>query len=254
MEIFKKNNQIKFFLKFNNKTKISNKTIISKKDFKLKFIKNKDVILKMQKSYPRFKNIELAIPKVNFNNNKNILYKIIYDRKSTRNFKKQKISLNILNKLIYFSIGSKNFFSLKRMYPSAGAIFPIEIYLLSLNTDLKCGLYHYYQRSHSLEELLIFKSRNDINLNKYFFQPFIKKAAILFLLTFFFKKIMIKYGYRGYRYGLIECGHIAQNIQLVSTNLGLKSCCVGGFSDNAINNLIDLDEEEQIIYTIAVGY
>jgi len=66
---------------------------------------------------------------------------------------------------------------------------------------------------------------------------------------------VVKYKDRGYRYIFIEAGHLGQNISLVAKNLNLSTCAIGGFIDEELNNLLDIDsQKESVIYIFAVGY
>jgi len=70
-----------------------------------------------------------------------------------------------------------------------------------------------------------------------------------------FLRTQVKYGPRGYRYILLEAGHVAQNICLRGMELGLESLCMGGFLDSALNELVGLRaKEEGVVYTVAAGF
>lgn len=202
------------------------------------------------KGYSRFKEILLPKPKLPATSLKDALTK----RASVRNFSAKKLSLQKLSSLLYFSAGLKNMndpSSSTRPYPSGGARYPLEIYLLLLNSELPRGLYHYYLKSNSLEELLLF---DKFDYSKYFAHAWIEKAACILLISGVFKRTTIKYGIRGYRLILFEAGHLGQNIYLNAASFRLGCCAIGGFSDDNLNELIDLDGiEETIIYTFALG-
>jgi SagB-type dehydrogenase family enzyme len=73
-------------------------------------------------------------------------------------------------------------------------------------------------------------------------------------LTAVFERTMSRYGPRGYRYVLLEAGHVAQNLCLVATELELGTLCLGGFRDAAINELLGLDPRgEGAVYAVAIG-
>jgi SagB-type dehydrogenase family enzyme len=80
------------------------------------------------------------------------------------------------------------------------------------------------------------------------------KAAVILFITGVLDRTRIKYGERGYRYVLIETGHLGQNIALLATELGLGSCALGGFIDSEVNVLLDINlQKEFVLYLIAVG-
>ncbi len=202
------------------------------------------------KSYARFQEIHLPRPKLDNSNLKETLLK----RRSIRAFSGKKISLGYLSSLLYFSAGLKTNRSpwqADRFYPSAGSRYPLELYVLSLNSQLPKGLYHYYLKNHSLEKLISF---DKFETGAYFKHDWVSQAALVIIISAVFRRNTTKYGDRGYRYLLIEAGHLGQNIYLTSTALKLSCCSVGGFFDDALNGLIDIDGiYESIIYAVAVG-
>ncbi|OGH16119.1 MAG: hypothetical protein A3C30_03005 [Candidatus Levybacteria bacterium RIFCSPHIGHO2_02_FULL_40_18] len=202
------------------------------------------------KGYARFE--EIRLPKPTFS--KRVTFaQALRDRKSTREFSKEPIGLGELNSFLYYSAGlNKNSdFAQRRFYPSGGARFPLEVYILSLNMDLPKGVYHYYVKTNSLEKLTDFKKKNLKLLTSV---PFAKNAGCLIIITAIFKRNTIKYGDRGYRHVLVEAGHLAQNFYLLASALGLGICGVGGYMDDNVNRLLDVDGlDETVVYMLGVG-
>lgn len=200
------------------------------------------------KEYLRLDKIVLPEPDLDDTSLKEALVK----RSSQRQYSQKPLSLEDLSTLLYFSAGSKDPTGLSgRFYPSAGGRYPLEVYLISQNSELPRGVYHYNIRYHSLETLLIL---DKFNADDYFNQDFIKKASIIILLTAHFKRNTIKYGQRGYRHVISEAGHIGQNFWLISTALDLAICGVGGYLDDKLNELLDIDGlKETVIYVLIVG-
>ncbi|MFQ5957286.1 MAG: SagB/ThcOx family dehydrogenase [Candidatus Brocadiales bacterium] len=141
-----------------------------------------------------------------------------------------------------------------RAAPSAGALYPLELYVVVNNVrGLERGLYHYNILEHSLELLKIGDFRRKI-INCALHQEMTGKANVTFVLTGIFDRITWKYDERGYRYAYIEAGHISQNIYLQSISLGLGSVAVGAFYDESLNNFLGVDgKAEAAIYMHAVG-
>jgi len=207
------------------------------------------------KHYPRFKSIQLPKTKLK----KNIYLKhVLISRKSERLFTNRSITLNQISMLLKYSCGNKEstineLGDFTRFYPSAGGRYPLEIYLATSNiSNLNPGLYHYNVKKHELEILL---EKNTIyNISSFCGQEWIKQSNAILIISSIFERNKIKYGERGYRYACFEAGHIAQNIYLIATGQKLKCCAIGGFLDNKINNLIDIDKyQEAVIYMIAIG-
>lgn len=190
----------------------------------------------------------VTLPKPNLSS-KLAYKKVISNRRSIRNKNNSKIGLKQLNSLLYFSAGKIN--DDRRFYPSAGARYPLEVYLISLNTDLEKGLYHYYVRNHGLEKLATF---NTFKSSKYFIQDWLKNSSCLIIISAVFKRTINKYNDRGYRHILMEAGHLGQNFYLNSSALNLSCCSVVGFYDNRLNHLLDIDGlDESVLYTLAIG-
>jgi SagB-type dehydrogenase family enzyme len=86
-------------------------------------------------------------------------------------------------------------------------------------------------------------------------QEILISAVVVFVWSGIFVRSKWKYKQRAYRYVYLDCGHIAQNLALCASILGLGSCQVGAFYDDEINKIVGLDgEEESVIYLSVVGY
>ncbi len=236
-------------LRFHNKTKLKLKEESTLNSVPITWIKI------FFKSYPRFKNIKLPEPKVS---NKS-LDSCIIKRTSFREFNDKPLTKQELSDMIFYSAGitnSENKFNwnqTRRAYPSAGARYPLELYLAIFNVEgLEKGIYHYNVKKHSLELMLPGDYRIKFyNLIK---QSMIKKCSSLMLISAVFDRTRVKYGDRAYRYIFLDAGHLSQNTYLKATSLDIGCCAVGGFSDDAINKLLDLDiNKEAVIYLIALG-
>lgn len=141
-----------------------------------------------------------------------------------------------------------------RAYPSGGGLFPIETYLVARTVEnLPLGIYHYSPDQHGLEQLW------DIPHETHIFDgtpsaEWAEYASAIVILTSVWERSYNKYGDFAYQLALIEAGHIAQNIALVSASLELVSCPLSGFNDAEVEHLLDIDGEgEQIVYTMMLG-
>ncbi len=141
-----------------------------------------------------------------------------------------------------------------RAAPSAGALFPIEVYPVVHNVqDLEAGIYHYSVPGHTLEMLRPGDFRLAI-MQAGIWQDFLGQANVCFVLSAIFQRTRWKYQERTYRYILMEAGHIGQNLYLAATSMGLGCCAVGAFLDRELNDLLGLDgESEASLYILAVG-
>ena len=185
---------------------------------------------------------------------KELLRDALKNRKSSREFGKEKLPLTKLSTLLFYSAGLRvhtSSWTGNRFYPSGGSRYPLEVYFLSLKAQLPCGLYHYYLKNHSLESLL---KEDKLDLKKYFNQDWIADASGLIIISAVFKRMTMKYKDRGYKHIMIEAGHLGQNIYLLSAALNLNCCAIGGFVDDKLNELLDVDGiSESVVYVIAIG-
>ncbi|MBU0999945.1 SagB/ThcOx family dehydrogenase [Patescibacteria group bacterium] len=208
------------------------------------------------KTYPRFNKVKLTR---SFSKKKISLLSVLNKRRSTRTFSGVSISIKDLSYLLLYSGGIVNpgmvLDESRRSYPSAGARYPLEVYPLVIigNEEIKAGLYHYNVKEHTLEVILEEDLKQWLLESTGNFKP-ITKASVVFIITGVLDRARVKYGDRGYRYVLIEAGHMAQNLLLLSTGLGMANLAVGGYIDFKVTQLLDLElVKEAPLYMIAVG-
>ncbi|MDK2949320.1 MAG: hypothetical protein PWQ56_485 [Patescibacteria group bacterium] len=233
---------------FYNKTKI--------KFFKLKKNKIPRTWKRIYfKIYPRFKQIKLKV-----NNNSFEIDSLLINRKSLRIFTKRKITFKELSNFLFFSAGINNKKTIninesRRMYPSAGARYPLEIYLINLKKigNNNEGIYHYNVKWNTIE-LLKEENCKKILSKVIPNQKWISDADTVLIITAVFNRTNIKYKDRGWRYIYIEAGHLGQNFYLNAEKLKLRCCAIGGFDDNIVTDLLRLDNENEVpIYAFVLG-
>lgn len=204
------------------------------------------------KNYPDSKTMKLPKPEYQGMS----LEDAINKRRSVRNYSEKPITLSHLSQLLHAAQGvtGKMYGQLLRTVPSAGALYPFEIYLIVNNVqDVDKGVYHYAVPDHALELIKSGDFRKKIT-SVGLKQEMLGDAGVTFVLAAVFDRTRHKYGERGYRYVYIEAGHISQNIYLQAVSLGLGSVAVGAFLDKEVNELIGVDGQgEAAIYLHAVG-
>jgi SagB-type dehydrogenase family enzyme len=204
------------------------------------------------KVYPRFPAVDLnsSVEK------SGELESLIASRRTTREFSNEPLDFEVVSSLIFHSAGISTpkefgFDQAKRMYPSAGARYPIELYLVSNNIiGLERGIYHYDVKNNMIEFLL------KKNLKNYMVAATNSNMGMvpaIIILSGVISRTEVKYGVNAYRFALLEAGHIGQNISLLSEKLNLGSCAMGGFDNDKISKLIDLTDEEIPLYIFAIG-
>jgi SagB-type dehydrogenase family enzyme len=184
------------------------------------------------------------------------LEEAIEKRRSVRNYSKSPITMFQLSQLLFSAQGTtgKTYSTPLRTAPSAGALYPFEIYVIANNVDsLDQGIYHYGILNHTLELVQYGDFRKEIT-SAGLKQEMLGDSDAVFVLSAIFDRTRHKYGERGFRYVYIEAGHISQNIFLQAVSLGLGSVSVGAFLDDKVNQLIGVDgQNEAVIYLHAVG-
>ncbi len=191
------------------------------------------------------------------------LEEAIIRRASTRAFNGGvALAFDMLSRLLAFSCGftaaagaeGGGAFEFHRAAPSAGATFPIEAYPVVLRVQgCAAGVYHYEPSDHSLTLLRSgFFGRHLARWTLH--QPYLADASAIVVWAGVCDRVRPRYGERGYRYMLLEAGHIAQNFSLLCAAYGLGSLCIGGFVDAAVSRLVGLNEITEIpLYLTAVG-
>jgi len=142
---------------------------------------------------------------------------------------------------------------LRRPVPSGGALYPLELYVLALAVDgCDAGVLHYNPFSHGLEQLraLDEAAARDAIVDG----GLVDRAAAVLVVTAMFWRSRFKYGLRGYRFALLEAGHVVQNVMLAAAALGLPGLPVGGFYDRRLDGLVGADGlDEACVYAVALG-
>lgn len=181
---------------------------------------------------------------------------IIQKRHTTRAFKNEPISEMELSLLLFGMSGLTRVFPkfAFRTIPSAGGLFPIEIYAIINNVSgIEQGIYHYNIEKHELEYLKQGDFRKTI-ADACYGQRMLSKSAVNFVWTAIIERTRITYGERAYRFIYLDCGHLGQNFYLAAEALGLNACVVGAYYDDEVNQILDLDEKEEFaIYMGVVG-
>lgn len=192
--------------------------------------------------------------------------KVILARKSSRNFLPEEISLQQLSNIFVLSCGMKeNQKWLKkakasdhwprRSLPSAGALYPLEFYVLSFNVKgLKKGLYHY--NVHEGAFSLLRDDKPSFDTEKYWAQrDLFKTPSALIFVSGVFERTRVKYGSRGLRFVLQEVGGVGAQMNLIATAEKLDFCFDGGGFEGQIEDLVGLDGyNEGILATFVLGH
>jgi SagB-type dehydrogenase family enzyme len=142
----------------------------------------------------------------------------------------------------------------RRTAPSAGALYPVETYLvINSVTDVESGVYHYAVDTHELDQLRAGDFRLPV-AHAALDQEMAYHANVVFIWTAVFERSRWKYKQRAYRYMYLDAGHIAQNVALAAVALELGSCQIAALYDEEVNELVGADGiEESVVYMTVVG-
>ncbi len=206
------------------------------------------------KTYPRFPKLYLN---KNVNNNFSLIDAILKRSSYTpkvdkiHNLTKDMLSTILLSAAIIDEEIDIKYLS-KRAYPSGGARYPLELYIIIFKSKtLKKGLYHYNVKLHALEYMWVINKKE---IKEIFNQDYSQKCSGIVIITSVINRSSVKYGERAYTFSHIEAGHIGQNIYLLSESIGLKCRPFGLFDNKKLLEILDIhNEEELIIYPIAIA-
>jgi SagB-type dehydrogenase family enzyme len=205
------------------------------------------------KGYPDIEGVELPDPEVKGGGK---LWEVIAHRRSYRDFTEEEISIKQLSQLLWACQGitgrTRNFFF--RSSPSAGALYPVETYVIANHVKgLPQGLYHYDVPAHGLKPLATGDQR-DKAMSAGMNQPVLYEGAAVFFWTALVKRGSWKYHQRAWRYFYMECGHLCQNLLLAAESLGLGASPLGAYYDDEAAELLKVDgAEEPVVYMAVVG-
>ncbi len=190
------------------------------------------------------------------------LWDAIAARRSCRRFADQPIDARDLAGLLEAAYGVTHAFESDdgrralplRAVPSGGALYPLELYIAALRVDgLGPGLYHFDPLKPALGVARDSLTADAVASLSTYPEIVVGSAAIIFVAAVF-GRTRFKYGVRGYRFALLEAGHVGQNVLLAATALGLGAVPLGGYYDRLTDEFLGLDGvNESTLYTLAVG-
>lgn len=169
-------------------------------------------------------------------------------RRSIRDFKEQGLSLVQIGQLLWAAQGITEPTMGFRTAPSAGALYPLEVYLAQ-----KDGVYRYLPKTHSLIKAYEGDRRRALFLAGLLQGP-ILRAPVSFVVTAVYARTEAKYGDRAKRYVHLEAGHAAQNLLLQASAMGLGGVSIGAFVDSQVQRAVGLPKDHAPLYIIPVGY
>ncbi len=176
-------------------------------------------------------------------------------RKTTRKIERRQLPSGAFDDLVWAAVGhTHDYNDIKmRTAPSAGATYPVEMFFMIEDVEGYPDGIYYYDRS--LEELRrtcqgrFLEGLRDASYE----QDFVMRSNVAALMVYDPGKIEPDYGPNSLKYALLECGHIAQNLLLMATALGLGAIPVGAFDGKAVDGILGLDQTMTTQYFISIG-
>ena len=177
---------------------------------------------------------------------------LLQQRRSVREYQESGLDLSAIGQLLWAAQGitdPRGF----RTAPSAGALYPLELYVVAGNVEgLTPGVYHYQPDRHGLQQTSTGDQRR-LLAHAAHGQSWVRTAAAVVVITAVYDRTTRKYGDRGVRYVHMEVGHAAQNLFLQAEALGLGTVVVGAFDDEEVNTKLQLPSNMQPLMLMPVG-
>jgi len=176
----------------------------------------------------------------------------LLQRRSIRSYTGESLTLPEVAQLLWAAQGVTDPSGF-RTAPSAGALYPLELYVVAGDVqDLSSGVYRYDPDEHQLLRTMEGDKRDEL-ADAALGQRFVGEGAIIIVFTAVYERTTGKYGDRGIQYVHMEVGHAAQNLCLQAAAMDLGAVTVGAFYDEEIAELLILPGDEQPLYVIPVG-
>jgi SagB-type dehydrogenase family enzyme len=176
------------------------------------------------------------------------LHEAIGQRRSVRDFDAKEISMDEISILLWAMQGITDKETGFRAAPSAGATYPLEIFVVKSD-----GAFQYMPQEHMLVKISAEDLRTDI-MRASLHQSFLAQAPVLIIISAVYARTTSRYGERGKIYVHMEAGHVCQNLLLQATTLGLGAVPVGAFHEEGIAQILKTPKDHVPLYIIPVGH
>ncbi|HJV65940.1 MAG TPA: SagB/ThcOx family dehydrogenase [Geomonas sp.] len=194
---------------------------------------------------------EIRLPKPRLSGESSV-EQVLQKRRSVREFRDEPLTVAEIAQLLWAAQGVTSPQG-QRTAPSAGARYPLELYLVAGKvTGLAAGVYHYLPASHTLQLVASGDQRRKLTqATKQ--MTFVQNAPASLLFSGIYQRTTGKYGERGVRYVHMDVGHAAENVYLQAVALKLGTVMVGGFEDAAVSKAACLPPAETPLAIMPVG-
>ncbi|MDI6719178.1 MAG: SagB/ThcOx family dehydrogenase [Methanomicrobiales archaeon] len=177
----------------------------------------------------------------------------LYRRRSVRSYREEPLTLGEVAQLLWAAQGVTDPALGRRTAPSAGALYPLETYLVAGDVQgLPDGIYRYRPQEHALEMVADGDRREEL-YRASVSQEAVRDAPAAIVLSGVYDRTTVKYGERGIRYVHMEAGHAAENVYLQAESLGIGTVTIGAFFDGEVVRLLRMEEGENPLYVMPIG-
>ena len=180
----------------------------------------------------------------------------VHQRRTVRSFSAHPLTLDALSQLLWAAQGITGSRGFKRAAPSAGALYPMDVYAVAGEAGIDsvgAGVYRYAPEGHALSLV----ARGDLRkavAEAALSQMWMARAPLSIVITAEYERSRVKYGNRSVRYAMIEAGHIGQNLFLQAEALDLKAGIVGAFHDQELMRVMEIPRAHEPLLIMPVGY
>lgn len=177
----------------------------------------------------------------------------IAERRSIRHYRDEPLTIREISQVLWAASGITDRVRHFRSVPSAGATYPLEVYLTSGRIDgLEQGVFRYLPGDHALLRVMDQDQRNELYTQALRQSP-VRNAPAVMVIAGVFERTTKRYGQRGQRYVYMEAGHAGQNIQLQAHALGIGSVVIGAFDDAGVKDVLGLSRDVVPLYIVPLG-
>lgn len=214
------------------------------------FLFSMQEVVMMDKLFAKDKKTTIALPE--YKSEHSGLAELLYKRRSVRSFDPGELTLQEVSRALFAAQGQTRRDRF-RTVPSAGALYPLELYLVAEKVeDLDPGIYKYLPQKQALllvqqKEMLNQLARASLG------QMWISQAQAAVVITAVFERVTGKYGRRGEQYVHMEAGCAAQSLSLQAAELGLGTTLVGAFQDGQVHNVLKAEDNEVPLLVLPLG-
>jgi len=180
------------------------------------------------------------------------LEEALHGRRSIRSFRPDALDLRQVSQLLWAAQGITDPEGL-RSAPSAGATYPLEVYLVAgAVEELDSGIYRYDPTAHALRPAGLGDRSAEV-AHAALDQRWIADAPLILVLVADMSRTTGRYGERGRRYVYMEMGHAAQNVYLQAEALNLGTTLVGAFRDGELAEALGIPSNQEPLGILPVG-